>query len=272
MTLDVASAQLKTAVLLAGLQAEGRTVVREPVRSRDHTERLLPHFGVLVEVAQDGAIAVQGPARMKAAEVVVPGDPSAAAFWAVAASIVPGSDILIPDVAMNPTRTGAFDVLESMGANIERTEKAPLGTEPVADLRIRHAALRGVAVAGETMVRAIDEFPILAVAACFAEGETSFTDGAELRVKESDRLAAMAVGLQSMGASVVELPDGLRIRGQVPLAGAAVESFGDHRIAMAFAIAALGSGGSVRISEADAIAVSDPRFLSVLESLRSEGS
>ena len=272
ISLDVASAQLKTAVLLAGLQAEGRTVVREPARSRDHTERLLPHFGVPVDVAQDGAITVQGPATLRAAEVSVPGDPSAAAFWAVAASIVPGSEILIPDVAMNPTRTGAFDVLEAMGASVERVPKPSLGTEPVADLRIRHAALRGVEIAGETMVRAIDEFPILAVAACFAKGETRFSDGAELRVKESDRLAAMALGLQSMGASLKEHSDGLWIQGGQPLSGATVESFGDHRIAMAFAIAALGAGGAVHIKDAEAVAVSDPRFLTVLEALRGENS
>jgi 3-phosphoshikimate 1-carboxyvinyltransferase len=272
VTLAVASAQLKTSVLLAGLQAEGRTVVREPMRSRDHTERLLPHFGVLVEVAKDGSIAVQGPATLRAADVDVPGDPSAAAFWAVAASIIPGSEIHLPDVAMNPTRTGALDVLVAMGADVERTDKPAVGAEPVADLRIRHAPLHGVTVAGETMVRAIDEFPILAVAAAFADGETNFADGGELRLKESDRLATMAMGLQSMGADVHEQPDGLCVRGGGTLTGASVETFGDHRIAMAFAVAALGASGPVQIADADAIAVSDPRFLSMLETLRSEGS
>ena len=270
VTLSVASAQLKTSVLLAGLQAEGRTVVREPLRSRDHTERLLPHFGVLVEVARDGSVAVQGPATLRAADVDVPGDPSAAAFWAVAASIVPGSEIHLPDVAMNPTRTGALDVLVAMGADIERTDKPAVGAEPVADLCIRHAALRGIAVAGEMMVRAIDEFPILTVAAAFAAGETTFADGAELRLKESDRISAMAAGLQSMGADVTEQPDGLRVQGGLALTGAFVETFGDHRIGMAFAVAALGASGAVCIADADAIAVSDPHFLSVLDSLRPE--
>ncbi len=270
VTLSVASAQLKTSVLLAGLQAEGRTVVREPLRSRDHTERLLPHFGVLVEVANDGGLAVQGPVTLRAADVDVPGDPSAAAFWAVAASIVPGSEVHIPDVAMNPTRIGALDVLVAMGADLTRTDKPSVGAEPVADLTVRYAALRGVEVAGETMVRAIDEFPILAVAAAFADGETVFADGAELRHKESDRLATMAAGLQRMGVAVREQPDGLVVEGGGRLAGATVETFGDHRIAMAFAVAALGASGPVRIEDADSIAVSDPRFLAVLETLRAE--
>jgi 3-phosphoshikimate 1-carboxyvinyltransferase len=207
---------------------------------------------------------------LRAADVDVPGDPSAAAFWAVAASIVPGSEVHIPDVAMNPTRVGALDVLVAMGADLTRIDKPSVGAEPVADLTVRYAPLRGVEVAGETMVRAIDEFPILAVAAAFADGETVFADGAELRHKESDRLATMAAGLQRMGVAVREQPDGLLVEGGGRLAGATVETFGDHRIAMAFAVAALGASGPVRIEDADSIAVSDPRFLAVLETLRAE--
>lgn len=270
--LDVASAQLKTAVLLAGLQAEGRTTVREPLRSRDHTERLLPHFGVPVLVHEDGGIAVDGPARLHAADVRVPGDPSAAAFWAVAASIVPGSEVHLPGVAVNPTRTGAFDVLDAMGAAIDRAPVEPVGDEPVADLCVRAARLRGVVVEGEQMVRAIDEFPVLAVAAACAEGETIFRDAAELRVKESDRLHAMAAGLSALGVDLVEEEAGMRIRGG-GIRGGLVESFGDHRIAMAFVVAALassGEGGPVRIRGAEAMSVSDPSFLDSLAALRRE--
>lgn len=265
--LAVASAQLKTAVLLAGLQAEGRTTVREPAQSRDHTERLLPHFGVPVETLADGRVAVDGPARLRAADVDVPGDPSAAAFWIVAASIVPGSEIRLPGIAVNPTRTGALDILEAMGASIEKVVRPSLGAEPVADLIVRSARLHGTRIAGEMMVRAIDEFPILAVAAAFADGETIFADGAELRIKESDRLRAMAEGLTALGATLEESADGMRIRGG-SLTGGRVASQGDHRIAMAFAVAALGASGSVEIAGADAIAVSDPRFLAVLDELR----
>lgn len=270
--LKVASAQLKTAVLLAGLQADGRTSVREPVRSRDHTERLLPHFGVPVLLSDDGAVAVDGPARLRGADVRVPGDPSAAAFWAVAASIVPGSDLELPGVAVNPTRTGALDVLAGMGASIERTEVESIGAEPVADLRIRAASLRATVVEGERMVRAIDEFPVLAVAAACAEGETIFRDAGELRVKESDRLRAMAAGLRELGIDLEEHESGMRIRGG-GLHGGVVESFGDHRIAMAFVVAGLaasGEGGPVRIRGAQAMAVSDPAFLDALAAVRRE--
>jgi 3-phosphoshikimate 1-carboxyvinyltransferase len=267
--LRVASAQLKTAVILAGLQADGRTTVREPAQSRDHTERLLPHFGVTVETLPDGRVAVDGPAVLHAADVDVPGDPSAAAFWIVAASIVPGSEIRLPAIAVNPTRTGAIDVLEAMGASIEKVVRPALGAEPVADLVVRSARLHGTRVAGERMVRAIDEFPILAVAAAFAEGETIFADGAELRVKETDRLRAMAAGLTRLGATLEESAEGMRIRGG-SLCGGRVASHGDHRIAMAFAVAALGASDTVEIDGADAIGVSDPHFLAVLEKLRTE--
>jgi len=266
--LAVASAQVKTALVLAGLQAEGETVVREPALSRDHTERLLPVFGGRVERRSPTEIAVRGPQRLRGAEVVVPGDPSAAAFWLVAGSIVPGSRVVVRDVCVNPTRTGAIDALRAMGARIALRSRPPVGEEEVADLEVEAARLRSAEISGETMLRAIDEFPVLAVAAALASGETRFRDAGELRVKESDRIAAMAVGLRALGAEVSELPDGLVVRGPTVLGGGVVESHGDHRIAMAFAIAALAARAAVEIRGAEAIAVSDPGFLDTLARLR----
>jgi len=268
--LEVSSAQVKTALVLAGLQAEGETVVREPALSRDHTERLLPAFGGRVERRSPTEIAVRGPQVLHGAEVDVPGDPSAAAFWLVAGSIVPGSRVVVRDVCANPTRTGAVDVLQSMGARIRVVPRPAVGEEPVADLEVESSRLRAVEVAGETMLRAIDEFPVLAVAAALAAGETRFRDAGELRVKESDRIAAMAAGLRALGAEVSELPDGLVVRGPSVLGGGVVESRGDHRVAMAFAIAALAARAPVEIRGADAIPVSDPGFLGTLARLRGE--
>lgn len=271
IVLDVASAQVKTALLLAGLQTAGETAVREPGSSRDHTERILPAFGGRIERLSPLDVAVRGPQRLRGAEIAVPGDPSAAAFWLVAGSIVPGSRIAVRGVGVNPTRTGALDVLRAMGARIELAAGAPVGEEPVADLLVEATALRAVAVEGETMLRAIDEFPVLAVAAACATGATRFADAGELRVKESDRIAAMASGLRALGAAVEEAPDGMVVHGPTALRGGAVESHGDHRIAMAFAIAALVASGPVEIRGAGAIAVSDPGFLATLSALRGGG-
>ena len=267
VALDVASAQVKTAVVLAGLQAEGRTVVSEPGSSRDHTERLLPAFGARIERPEPLTIALDGPQSLRGCDVLVPGDPSAAAFWIVAASLVPGSRVLLPGVSVNPTRTGAIDVLRRMGARIEVLARAPLGDEPVADLIIESAALSAHDVAGEEMLRAIDEFPVLAVAAAAACGTSSFRDGAELRAKETDRIAAMAAGLTRLGVAIVERPDGLDVTGG-RLGGGEVESRGDHRIAMSFVVAALVAEAPVTVRGADAIAVSDPAFLETLARLR----
>jgi cyclohexadieny/prephenate dehydrogenase / 3-phosphoshikimate 1-carboxyvinyltransferase len=269
-SLNVASAQLKTALLLAGLNARGRTVVEEPGASRDHTERLLPAFGATVERPRPNVVAVVGPQRLTATTVDVPGDPSAAAFWLVAGSIVPGSRLVVRGVSLNPTRIGAIDVLRAMGARIIAHPVAALGDEPVADLEVEAAPLQATTVAGDAMLRAIDEFPVLAVAAAAAHGTTRFADGAELRVKESDRIAAMASGLAALGAKVEEQRDGLVVHGGA-LHGGAVESHGDHRIAMAFVIAALVASAPVTIRGADAIAVSDPGFLLTLASLRRGG-
>lgn len=265
--LPVASAQVKTALLLAGLQAEGATTVVEPAPSRDHTERLLPVFGVSVERPHALTSRVVGPARLTAADVTVPGDPSAAAFWLVAGSIVPGSRLVLPGVSVNPTRTGAIDVLEAMGARIERIPRPSIGEEPVADLIVEAAPLRGTEVAGETMLRAIDEFPALAVAAAMAEGDTRFADGEELRVKESDRLAAMTQGLGRLGVRVSEAPDGMVVHGGQGIGGGTVDTYRDHRIAMAFGVAALVAREPVRIRDSEIMAVSDPTFLETLNRL-----
>ncbi|MBM4269551.1 MAG: 3-phosphoshikimate 1-carboxyvinyltransferase, partial [Deltaproteobacteria bacterium] len=265
--IPVASAQLKTAVLLAGLQAKGTTTVVEPALSRDHTERMLPSFGVAVARPEPLAASVTGPARLRACEIDVPGDPSAAAFWLVAGSIVAGSRLRLRRVSLNPTRTGAIDVLRAMGARLEIASLDPIGEEPVADLTVEPAPLRATTVAGETMLRAIDELPVLAIAAAAATGVTTFADAAELRVKESDRLATMAAGLATLGVRVEELPDGLVVHGGSGLEGGEVDACGDHRIAMAFVVASLVARGPVRIRGVEAIAVSDPRFLETLERL-----
>jgi 3-phosphoshikimate 1-carboxyvinyltransferase len=269
-TLPVASAQVKTALILAGLHTEGRTVVEEPGASRDHTERLLPAFGATIERPRPNVVAITGPQALRACTIDVPGDPSAAAFWLVAGSIVPGSRLTIRGVSTNPTRTGAIDVLRAMGARITERPVASPGDEPVADLEVEAAPLRGTAVAGDAMLRAIDEFPVLAVAAAAAQGTTRFADGAELRVKESDRIAAMALGLRALGITVEESADGMVVQGG-RLGGGSVASHADHRIAMAFVVAALAATAPVTIGGADAIAVSDPGFLLTLATLRRGG-
>lgn len=270
--LSVASAQVKTALLLGGLQADGITTVTEPALSRDHTERLLPVFGVEVERPSPTAARVRGPARLEAAEIEIPTDPSAATFWLVAASIVPGSRLELPGVSVNPTRTGAIDVLRAMGANITLTPRDSVGQEPVADILVEAAPLVATEVSGEMMLRAIDEFPVLAVAAAVAQGETLFADGSELRVKESDRLAAMTQGLSRLGVDVREAPDGMTVRGGAPIRGGEVETHRDHRIAMAFAIAGLVAQGPVRVRDASIMGVSDPGFLMTLRRLQKRGS
>lgn len=268
VVLPVASAQVKTALLFAGLQADGATTVAEPALSRDHTERLLPVFGVDVERPDPLSVRVTGPARLEAACIDIPGDPSAAAFWLVAASIVPGSRLELRRVSVNPTRTGAIDVLQQMGAKITIVARDPIGQEPVADIVVESAALHGTDVSGDTMLRAIDEFPALAVAAAVADGETRFADGNELRVKESDRIAAMTQGLARLGVDVREAPDGMVVRGGGGIGAGEVETYRDHRIAMAFAIAGLVSRGEVRVREAEVMAVSDPGFLMTLRRLQ----
>jgi 3-phosphoshikimate 1-carboxyvinyltransferase len=258
----VASAQVKTAVLLAGLQAEGVTTVREPAPSRDHTERMLPRFGVPVERA-GLAVSVHGVARLRAAEVTVPGDASSAAFPVVAALILPGSEVRLDGVLLSPGRSAFLDVLKAMGAQVE-TGLTSTDPEPVGWIAARSSRLRGVTVDPAVVPALIDEVPALAVAAAFAEGTFTLSGASELRVKESDRIATLAEALARMGGSVEERPDGLSVHGGRRLRGAAVRSRGDHRIAMAFAVAALAAEGPTEIEEAECASVSFPEFYELL--------
>ncbi len=262
----VASAQVKSCVLLAGLLTEGKTTVTEPALSRDHSERMLSAFGAeLVVNPKTNSVTVTGLPTLKGQKVIVPGDISSAAFWLVAGAIVPGSELLITNVGVNPTRTGILEALEMMSADITRENERVVAGEPVADLRVKHSKLKACKISGEIIPRLIDEVPILAVAAAFAEGTSTITDAAELRVKESDRLKAMTSELGKMGAKVNELPDGLEITGGVPLKGAEVDSFTDHRIAMSLAIAALMARGTTTIERAEAVSISYPQFFKTLQ-------
>ncbi len=257
-TLAVASAQVKTAILLAGLRASGRTTVSEPARSRDHTERLLPLFGATVQ--QDGlSVSVDGGTRLRGANVDVPGDPSSAAFLVVAALITPGSSLRLENVLLNPTRIAFIDVLQRMGGDVQ-TGLDNSSSEDVGWIEARFSALRGVTVLPGSVPALIDEVPALAVAAAYATGEFSVSGAAELRVKESDRVSALAEGLSRMGVDVVEKPDGLVVRGGRPLHGADVRAHHDHRIAMALSVAALAASGETRLEGSECVAVSYPRF------------
>ena len=275
--LPVASAQVKSAVLLAGLNTPGTTTVIEPVPTRDHTERMLRGFGAELTVEEaDGkrVVRIHGPADLHPCDITVPGDPSSAAFFAVAASVVPGSDLVIENVGLNPTRSGIFTVLEQMGANIEKLDERDVGGEPLADLRVRHAALKGIDVDPAIAPSMIDEFPILFVAAAMASGTTVTSGLDELRVKESDRLSAMAAALSASGVNVEERDDGLMIEGSggLPLRGTAnakVETHLDHRIAMSMAIAGLVSSDGVEIDDVEPIATSFPNFAALLDAASS---
>jgi 3-phosphoshikimate 1-carboxyvinyltransferase len=262
----IASAQVKSCILLAGLLTEGKTTVTEPALSRDHSERMLRAFGATITVDPETCSAtVTGPAQLHGQTVIVPGDISSAAFWMVAAAIVPGSDLTIENVGVNPTRTGILEVLQAMEADVTLENQREVAGEPVADVRVRYAPLKACTIAGDVIPRLIDEIPILAVAATCASGTTLIKDAEELRVKESDRLAVMAAQLIQMGASVTELPDGLEITGQTPLTGAELDSHTDHRIAMSLAIAALIATGKTTIHRAEAAAISYPDFVPTLQ-------
>ncbi len=264
----VASAQVKSAVLLAGLFAEGETVVREPALSRDHTERMLRAFGVAVQ--RDGlAVGLRGPAPLRGAAVLVPGDLSSAAFFLAAAAFVPGSELTVTDVGLNPTRAGVLDALGQMGADIRVWGRRDVGGEPVGSVTVRGGRLRGTVIGGELIPRAIDELPVLAVVACLADGETVIRDAAELRVKESDRIAALARELGRLGAAVEPQPDGLAIRGGGRFHGGRVQSGGDHRIAMALAVAGLCAEAPVTIDDTACIRTSFPEFEETLRRVTS---
>jgi len=257
----IASAQVKSCLLLAGLHTEGITTITEPTLSRDHSERMLRAFGAELEADPELCqVKITGPGQLQGQRVTVPGDISSAAFWLVAGAITPDSELFLPNVGVNPTRTGILDVLTAMGANIE-TENLRLVTgEPVADLRVRSSQLQATVIAGKILPRLIDEIPILAVAAAVAKGTTVIKDAAELRVKESDRLQAVATQLGKMGVTITELPDGLEITGGARLQGAEVDSWGDHRMAMSLAIAALNAQGPTTIHRGAAATVSYPNF------------
>ncbi|MDA8096218.1 MAG: 3-phosphoshikimate 1-carboxyvinyltransferase [Clostridia bacterium] len=265
--LPVASAQVKSAVLLAGLFADGPSKVWEPKPSRDHTERMLSYFGAGIS-RQDNQITVHPEPNLTARDVYVPGDISSAAFFIVGALITPESDLTIRNVGVNPTRTGILDVLTAMGACIEVSNAGTLNGEPTADLRVRSSRLDGTEIGGSVIPRLIDEVPVLAVAAAFAGGRTVIRDAAELKVKESDRLSTTAGELRRFGAAVTETPDGLIIEGGAALKGASCSSHGDHRIAMALAIVGLASPGETVIRDAGAVSVSFPEFADVLNSVR----
>ena len=261
----IASAQVKSCVLLAGLMVDGKTTVTEPALSRDHSERMLRAFGATLNIEPDtNTVTLIGQPTLTGQKVVVPGDISSAAFWLVAAAIIPGSDLLITNVGVNPTRTGVLEALELMEADITRENERTVAGEPVADLRVKYSQLKACEISGDIIPRLIDEIPILAVAAAFAEGTTVIKDAAELRVKESDRLAVMATELGKMGASISELADGLEITGGNQLYGAEVDSYTDHRIAMSLAIAALRAKGKTTIHRAEAASISYPNFVDTL--------
>ncbi|GMR27164.1 3-phosphoshikimate 1-carboxyvinyltransferase [Stenotrophomonas maltophilia] len=255
----VASAQVKSAVLLAGLYAQGETSVTEPHPTRDYTERMLSAFGVDIAFSP-GKARLRGGQRLRATDIVVPADFSSAAFYLVAASIIPGSELRLKQVGLNPRRTGLLHALRLMGADISEENPAEQGGEPVADLVVRYAPLKGARIPEALVPDMIDEFPALFVAAAAAEGQTVVSGAAELRVKESDRLAAMATGLRALGMQVDETEDGATLHGGVRLGSGTIESHGDHRIAMAFAIAGQISDGEVRINDIANVATSFPDF------------
>lgn len=260
----VASAQIKSALLLAGLFASGETEVIEPSLSRDHSERMLKYFGADIEALPKGA-RVRGGRVLEGKEVVVPGDISSAAFFIVAALLVPGSELIISGVGTNPTRTGIIDILLEMGAAISLINEREVSGEPVADILVRSSSLKGIEIDGELVPRAIDEFPVICVAAACAEGKTILRDAKELRVKETDRIAAMAANLAKAGVTVKETEDGLEITGRERLSGCSVDSYGDHRIAMSMMVAGLAAEGGIEVSDIGCIETSFPGFIELLD-------
>lgn len=264
----VASAQVKSAVLLAGMFAQGKTSVTEPIQSRDHTERMLEYF-LVRPVKEDLTVNLYGGQTPESRDFQVPGDISSAAFWLVAAAAQQGSHLLVRDVGLNQTRTGILAVLVRMGAGVREIESNN-EAEPLGTVEIRGNRLKGTVVAGKEIPNVIDELPIIAVAAALAQGKTVIADAGELRVKETDRLAAIATNLRAMGAQVSETEDGLEILGGAPLHGARLQSYGDHRIAMAFAIAGLFAEGETIIEGTECVATSYPGFADTLEKIMRE--
>lgn len=263
--MPVASAQVKSCLLLAGLYVNGTTCVTEPAPTRDHTERMLSGFGYSLE-RTDGKVCLHGGGALTACALDVPADISSAAFFMVGAAIAEGSDLLLEHVGINPTRVGVINILRAMGANIELNNVRDVGGEPVADIRVRSRKLRGIHIPEDQVPLAIDEFPVLFIAAACAEGETLLTGAEELRVKESDRIQVMADGLQTLGVDAQPTSDGMVIKGGA-IGGGRVSSHGDHRIAMAFAIASLRAGGVITIDDCANVNTSFPDFLSLAASV-----
>jgi 3-phosphoshikimate 1-carboxyvinyltransferase len=266
--MPVASAQVKSAILLAGLQADGITSLEEPQNSRDHTELMIRGFGGEVKV--DGrSVTIAGGQRLFAREVRIPGDISSAAFFLVAAATIPGSEIIVHNVGVNGTRDGVIEVLRRMGAKIELLNQRIETGEPVADIKVYGSQLAGVDIEPEMAARTIDEYPILAVAGALAEGTTQISGVKELRYKESDRIATMAEGLRRLGVQVEEREDGMTLRGRRPLEAADVKTYGDHRVAMSLAIAGLSTEGGLQLDDAGCVDTSFPGFFDLLSRLRS---
>ncbi len=266
-TLPMASAQVKSCLLLAGLGAEGPTSIIEPAPTRDHTERMVAAMGASLQQA-NRRVTVERTGRLEPMEITVPGDLSSAAFLAAAATLVPGSFLRIRDVGVNPTRTGFLDILAAMGASVVLENRRLEAGEPVADLVVGHADLRGTVVEGDLIPLAIDELPLVAVLATQAQGRTEVREAQELRVKESDRIAALVEELQRLGADIEELPDGFVVEGPTPLKGGLVRARGDHRLAMALAVAGLVASSSVVIEDAERSEDSFPGFFELLEETR----
>ena len=264
-TLPVASAQVKSAVLLAALKADGKTVVIEPIPTRDHTEIMLEHFGAMV-TRSEGRIEIEGGQKLTGSHVEVPGDISSAAFMIGAALITKGSEVRLTNVGINPTRTGLLDVIEQMGADFEVRGLETKG-EPAADLIIRSSNLHGIEIGGGLIPRLIDEIPLIALIATQAEGQTVIKDAEELRVKETDRIAAVVAELSKMGADITATEDGMIINGPTQLNGASMNSYGDHRLGMMAAVAALIARGEVEIDDPGCISVSFPDFVEQMNSL-----
>lgn len=265
----VSSAQIKSAIMLAGLYADGETRVSEPSLSRDHSERMFRHFGASL-VVHDTGVSVRGGFELTAREVTVPGDISSAAFFIVAALITPDSELLIRNVGVNPSRTGVIDILLAMGGDIELQDEREVSGEPVADILVRTSRLKGIAISGSVVPRAIDEFPAICIAAARAEGVTTVRDARELRVKETDRITAMAHNLRKLGITIAEAEDGMDITGSEQLLGGTVDSCGDHRIAMSMSVASLVASGAITVTDIGCVATSFPTFFPLLEKVSSK--
>ena len=265
--MEISSAQVKSALLLAGLKADGQTTVNEPSASRDHTERMLGYFGATLSLSQK-SVTINGGQKLEARDIIVPGDPSSAAFPIVWAAAVTGSEIIVHDVCLNTTRTGFLAVLERMGAHIERVNVQDRAGEPVGDIIVRGSELQGTTIAGDEIPSLIDEIPILVVAAALALGTTVITDAKELRVKETDRITALVQGLSRLGAQVEELDDGLIIKGQAQLSAGNISTFSDHRIAMSFFILSRASGIDIHLDNSECVNISYPTFFTDMERLK----